>query len=122
MRRRKATTNSKHGLPVAPNVLNREFAAAQPNTKWVSDITYVPTREGWLYLAVVMDLFAQRVRHALQKQIQELEQQQRRQLQRIFDVEDEIMAKRDELIKKPESRMQQRTSVQPLFTIRWQVL
>jgi len=60
--------------------------------------------------------------HALQKQIQELEQQQRRQRQRIFDVEDEIMAKRDELIKKLESRMQQRTSVQPLFTIRWQVL
>jgi putative transposase len=58
---RRFTTNSKHGLPVAPNVLNREFTAEQPNTKWVSDITYVPTHEGWLYLAVVLDLFARRI-------------------------------------------------------------
>jgi transposase InsO family protein len=55
------TTNSQHGLPVAPNVLNREFTATTPNTKWVSDITFVPTREGWLYLAVVLDLFSRRV-------------------------------------------------------------
>ena len=61
VRRRKVTTNSKHGLPVAPNLLNREFTAVQPNTKWVSDITFVPTHEGWLYLAVVLDLFARRV-------------------------------------------------------------
>jgi putative transposase len=61
MKRRKVTTNSKHGLPVAPNLLNREFTAERPNTKWVSDITFVPTHEGWLYLAVVLDLFARRV-------------------------------------------------------------
>ncbi|GIW56609.1 MAG: helicase SNF2 [Nitrospiraceae bacterium] len=60
--------------------------------------------------------------HALQKQIQELEKQKRRQRQRIFDVEDEIMAKRDDLIEKLEKRMRQRTSVEPLFTIRWSVV
>ncbi len=60
--------------------------------------------------------------HALQKQIQELEKQKRRQRQRIFDVEDEIMAKRDELIEKLEKRMRQRTNVEPLFTIRWAVV
>ena len=59
-RRFKVTTDSNHGLPVAPNVLNREFTADRPNVKWVSDITYVPTREGWLYLAVVLDLFSRR--------------------------------------------------------------
>ena len=57
----KVTTNSAHGLPIAPNLLNREFRADQPNTKWVSDITYVYTREGWMYLAVVLDLFSRRV-------------------------------------------------------------
>jgi transposase InsO family protein len=61
VKRYKVTTNSNHGLPVAPNVLNRAFTAEQPNTKWVSDITYVPTREGWMYLAVVLDLFSRRV-------------------------------------------------------------
>jgi putative transposase len=61
VKHRRFTTNSKHGLPVAPNLLNREFTAEQPNTKWVSDITYVSTHEGWLYLAVVLDLFARRV-------------------------------------------------------------
>ncbi|GIW56279.1 MAG: helicase SNF2 [Nitrospiraceae bacterium] len=60
--------------------------------------------------------------HALQKQIQELEKQKRRQRQRIFEVEDEIMAKRDELIAKLEKRMHQRTHVEPLFTIRWSVV
>lgn len=60
-KRFKQTTDSNHGLPVAPNVLNREFNAERPNIKWVSDITYVPTREGWLYLAVVLDLFSRRV-------------------------------------------------------------
>jgi len=52
----KATTNSNHNLPVAENLLNREFASSAPNEKWVSDITYVPTDEGWLYLAGILDL------------------------------------------------------------------
>ena len=50
------TTNSDHDLPVAENLLNRQFTPARPNQAWVSDITYVPTHEGWLYLAGVMDL------------------------------------------------------------------
>ena len=60
-RRRVKTTDSDHDLPVAPNVLNRHFEANAPNQKWVTDITYVPTAEGWLYLAAVMDLFSRRV-------------------------------------------------------------
>jgi putative transposase len=52
----KATTDSKHNLPVAENLLNREFKAYKPNQKWVSDITYVWTDEGWLYLAGILDL------------------------------------------------------------------
>ncbi len=52
----KATTNSNHNLPVAENLLNRNFYAQKPNQKWVSDITYVPTDEGWLYLAEILDL------------------------------------------------------------------
>jgi len=52
----KATTNSSHNLPIAENLLNQEFTADKPNQKWVSDITYVATDEGWLYLAGVMDL------------------------------------------------------------------
>lgn len=52
----KATTNSHHNLPVAENLLNREFTAKRPNQKWVSDITYIPTDEGWLYLAGILDL------------------------------------------------------------------
>lgn len=55
-RRYKATTNSKHSMPVAPNVLDRQFSTTAPDTVWTADITYIPTREGWLYLAVVMDL------------------------------------------------------------------
>jgi transposase InsO family protein len=55
------TTDSNHDRPVAPNVLDRQFDAAGPNEAWVADITFVPTREGWLYLAVVEDLFARRV-------------------------------------------------------------
>ena len=53
----KATTNSKHSLPLAPNVLDRQFAVAAPNQAWVTDITYLPTDEGWLYLAGIKDLF-----------------------------------------------------------------
>jgi len=49
------TTKSNHSLSVVPNYLNRDFTATRPNTKWVSDITFVPTDEGWMYLAVVMD-------------------------------------------------------------------
>ena len=55
-RKFRATTDSSHDLPVADNVLNRQFNPAAPNQVWSSDITYVPTREGWLYLATVMDL------------------------------------------------------------------
>lgn len=55
------TTDSDHRLPVAENVLNREFTANAPNQRWVSDITYIPTREGWVYLAVVIDLFSRMV-------------------------------------------------------------
>src|SRR5438874_10569434 len=55
------TTDSDHDRPVAPNVLDRRFDAAGPNAAWVADITFVPTREGWLYLAAVEDLYARRV-------------------------------------------------------------
>jgi putative transposase len=57
----KATTNSKHAMPVQENVLNQNFTASKPNEKWVADITYVPTREGWLYLASVMDLYSRKI-------------------------------------------------------------
>lgn len=60
-RRFKVTTNSNHSQPVAENTLNREFYATAPNRKWLTDITYIWTCEGWLYLAVVLDLFAKRV-------------------------------------------------------------
>ena len=60
-RRRVVTTQANHNLPVAANVLNREFTATMPNRKWVTDITYIPTDEGWLYLAAVLDLFSRRV-------------------------------------------------------------
>ena len=53
----RATTNSKHNLPVAPNLLDRQFSVAAPNKAWVTDITYIATDEGWLYLAGVKDLF-----------------------------------------------------------------
>jgi putative transposase len=55
------TTNSRHRFPVAPNLLNREFQAKKPNQKWVGDITYIPTHEGWLYLASILDLFSRRI-------------------------------------------------------------
>jgi len=57
----KVTTDSKHTQPVAPNVLNRAFAAQQPNQVWLSDITYIWTAEGWLYLAAVLDLYARKI-------------------------------------------------------------
>jgi len=60
-RKYKATTNSNHKLPVAPNLLNQNFEATRPNEKLVSDITYIWTDEGWLYLAVVMDLYSRMV-------------------------------------------------------------
>lgn len=60
-RKFKATTNSNHNLPVAPNLLEQNFDADAPNRKWVSDITYIWTEEGWLYLAVVVDLFSRMV-------------------------------------------------------------
>ena len=55
------TTDSTHGLPVAPNVLARDFEAARPNERWATDITYIWTWDGWLYLAVVLDLYSRRV-------------------------------------------------------------
>jgi putative transposase len=57
-RRFKATTYSKHKLPVAENLLNQQFAVSEPNKVWASDITYIPTDEGWLYLAGHKDLFS----------------------------------------------------------------
>ena len=60
-RRYKATTRRKQGDPVAPNRLKQHFQAERPNQTWLSDITYIPTGEGWLYLAVVLDLFSRRI-------------------------------------------------------------
>jgi len=57
-RKFRVTTNSKHNYPVWPNVLNRSFSVEKPNTAWVTDITYIWTFEGWLYLAAIMDLFS----------------------------------------------------------------
>jgi putative transposase len=58
---RVATTDSNHKLPIAPNLLNRNFAVEKPNTTWTGDVTYIATEEGWLYLAVVIDLFSRRI-------------------------------------------------------------
>jgi putative transposase len=60
-RKFKVTTNSKHNMPVAPNLLNREFEVEEPDRVYVSDITYVWTNEGWMYLAVILDLFSRQV-------------------------------------------------------------
>ena len=60
-RRSVRTTDSRHHLAVAPNVLGRDFAPAGPDEKWCADFTYVPTLEGWLFLAVVVDLFSRRI-------------------------------------------------------------
>jgi len=58
---RVSTTNSKHSQPRSANLLERDFKASEPDQKWLSDITYLPTMEGWLYLAVVLDVFSRRV-------------------------------------------------------------
>ena len=55
------TTNSNHNLPIAPNILNRDFYASAPDTKYVGDITYIHTKEGWLYLATVIDLYSRKI-------------------------------------------------------------
>lgn len=60
-RKFKATTNSAHESPIAENVLNREFSVEKPNQAYVGDITYIATQEGWLYLAVVIDLYSRAV-------------------------------------------------------------
>ena len=59
--RRVRTTDSRHGLPIAPNLLGRNFFAAAPNRIWLADITYVETDQGWLYLATVMDLYSRKI-------------------------------------------------------------
>jgi len=60
-RKFKVTTDSRHDHPVAPNLLDRQFTVEAPNTVWLADISYIWTREGWLYLAVVLDLFSRQV-------------------------------------------------------------
>ena len=60
-RRFKVTTDSHHDLPIAPNVLNRQFTVDAPDKVWVGDITDIHTDEGWLFLAVVIDLFSRQV-------------------------------------------------------------
>lgn len=56
-----ATTDSRHNYPIAPNILNREFTVERPGQVWVSDITYIKTNKGWLYLTVIIDLFDRKV-------------------------------------------------------------
>lgn len=59
--RYKVTTNSQHDYPIAPNLLNREFTPAEADVAWATDITYIRTEEGWLYLATVIDLYSRRI-------------------------------------------------------------
>ena len=59
--RRARTTNSRHGYPIAPNRLARTFEAAAPNQVWLADLTYIPTGEGWLYLAAILDLHTRKI-------------------------------------------------------------
>jgi transposase InsO family protein len=73
-RKFKATTNSAHTLPVAPNLLEQDFSCSTINEKWCGDITYLWTDEGWMYLAIVIDLFSRRVigwslNHRMTKQL-----------------------------------------------------
>ena len=58
---RVSTTDSSHGFPIADNILGRDFTASRPAEKWVSDITYIPTSQGWLYLTIIMDLFDRKI-------------------------------------------------------------
>ena len=58
---RVATTDSKHSWPIVPNLLDRNFRVEKPNRAWTGDLTYIATEEGWLYLAVVIDLFNRRI-------------------------------------------------------------
>jgi putative transposase len=60
-RKYKATTDSGHALPVAPNIVNREFVVDTPNKVWASDLTYVWTMEGWLYLCIILDLYSRKI-------------------------------------------------------------
>ena len=60
-RKFRPTTDSKHGLPIAPNLLDRQFTVSKPNVAWVGDITYLQTQDGWLYLATMIDLFNRQV-------------------------------------------------------------
>ncbi len=60
-RKFRVTTDSKHSHPVADNILQRDFSASEPNTTWVSDITYIATQHGWMYLTVIIDLFSRMV-------------------------------------------------------------
>jgi transposase InsO family protein len=60
-RKFKCTTDSNHKMPVAPNILEQDFTASAPNQKWAGDITYIATSEGWLYFAVVIDLYSRQV-------------------------------------------------------------
>jgi putative transposase len=60
-RRFRRTTDSHHAFPIAPNLINQDFSAERPNQKWAADISYLWTAEGWLYLAVILDLFSRRV-------------------------------------------------------------
>jgi putative transposase len=60
-RKFQVTTDSNHPFPIVENILNRNFTATEPDKAWVADITYIPTQQGWLYLAVIIDLFSRRV-------------------------------------------------------------
>ena len=60
-RKFKATTDSNHNYPIAPNILNQNFKVSRANQVWVSDITYVETKQGWMYLTVIIDLFNRKV-------------------------------------------------------------
>lgn len=61
VRKYKATTDSRHSFPVAPNLLDQNFDVSIPNKVWAADITYISTDEGWLYLATLMDLYSRRI-------------------------------------------------------------
>ena len=60
-RKFRITTDSRHDHPIAPNQLDRQFTVETPDTVWLADITYLPTEEGWLYLAAIMDLYSRRI-------------------------------------------------------------